>query len=145
MPYSHPSGGRDGLAWHVTCEACRRRTANTTEDNSLHGVCNCALSTNTNICISCISSYFYYNSVQNWVVSIFLINFFYHLYLRMRLALLRAALRPHCAHPAGDSETTQKPQWREGEREREGKGRQREYDTCGSKIVRKIIPLLHAS
>ena len=46
-----------------------------------------------------------------------MIHFFYHLYLRMRLALIRA-LRPHCAHPAGDSETTQKPQWRE----RRGRG-----------------------
>ena len=40
----------------------------------------------------------------------------------MRPALLRA-LRPHCAHPAGDSETTQKPQWREGEIERKRRGR----------------------
>ena len=38
---SHPSGGRGWVgSWHVTCEACRRRTVNTTENNSLHGVCN---------------------------------------------------------------------------------------------------------
>ena len=61
---------------------------------------------------------------QNWSGGpIFLIHSFYHLYLRMRLSGGRASLlllcalhrRPHCAHPAGDSGTTQKPQWRERE------------------------------
>lgn len=102
-------------SWHVTCEACRRRTVNTTENNSLHGVCIEYQYKLLHLLILLLHLRSKLGRFQSrfYLLDLFLLSFISS-HASVWRSSGRAALRPHCAHPAGDSETTQKPQWREG-------------------------------